>query len=129
MADTQVEPSVENNPEAPLVQGTLWAAIWNMSWPMVLMTVCSSSVGLCDVQVAKVLGYSAQAAVGIAEMGVFMYMVFFMCMSIGTTALTSRFIGEKNLKAAHEAIGQALFIVIVIGALLTTLSIIISPHF
>jgi putative MATE family efflux protein len=130
MADTRVEQSVENSSaqEAPLVQGTLWAAIWNMSWPMVLMTVCSSVVGLCDVQVAKVLGFSAQAAVGIAEMVVFMYMVFFMCMAIGTTAMTSRFIGEKNLEAAHEAVGQALLTVIVMGGIVTFLSFILSPQ-
>jgi putative MATE family efflux protein len=130
MTETQIDESVDNSSsqEAPLVQGTLWSAIWNMSWPMVLMTVCSSIVGLCDVQVAKVLGYSAQAAVGLAEMVVFMFMVFFMCMSIGTTAMTSRFIGEKNLEAAQEAIGQALLIVIVMGAALTLTSIVVSPQ-
>jgi len=130
MTETKIDESVENSSaqEAPLVQGTLWAAIWNMSWPMVLMTVCSSIVGLCDVQVAKVLGYSAQAAVGIAEMVVFMFMVFFMCMSIGTTAMTSRFIGEKNMAAAHEAIGQALLIVVVMGAALSLTSIMVSPQ-
>jgi putative MATE family efflux protein len=113
--------------EAPLVQGTLWAAIWKMSWPMVLTTVSSSIVGLCDVQVAKVLGYSAQAAVGIAEMIVFVYMVFFMCMAIGTTAMTSRFIGERNHKSAHEVIGQALLTVMVVGAVLMVVSLIVSP--
>jgi len=130
MTETQIDESVENSSlnEAPLVQGTLWGAIWKMSWPMVLMTICSSVVGLCDVQVAKVLGYSAQAAVGIAEMVVFMFMVFFMCMSIGTTAMTSRFIGEKNIEAAHEALGQALLIVLVMGAALTVTSIIVSPQ-
>jgi len=129
MTEIQAEETLETSaaPEAPLVQGTLWSAIWKMSWPMVLMTVCTSIVGLCDVQVAKVLGYSAQAAVGIAEMVVFVYMVFFMCMSIGTTAMTSRFIGEKNLPSAHEAIGQALLSVIVMGAIVTVVSYILSP--
>ena len=47
--------------EAPLTQGSLWKAIWVMTWPLMITTVTSSIVGMVDVQVAGTLGPTAVA--------------------------------------------------------------------
>jgi putative MATE family efflux protein len=113
--------------EAPLVQGNLWKTIWTMSWPLVLTTLCSSVVGLVDVQVAKVLGFEAQAAVGLAEQVIFIFMVFLMCAAVGTTAMVSRAFGEKDRERAYLITGQALLTAIFLGFSLTALCLVMAP--
>jgi putative MATE family efflux protein len=128
MAKTDIDqnaPKAEVN-EAPLVEGSLWRAIWLMTWPLVLTTVCTSILGLVDVQVAKKLGYAAQGAVGLAEQVIFLFMIFFMCTAIGTTAMVSRAFGEKNHEEAVRTTSQSLAIAIIAGLVLTVVALFAS---
>src|SRR6516164_1785188 len=89
--------------DAPLVQGSIWRSIWIMSWPLLLTTVSNSIVGVVDVKVAMSLGCASQAAVGLAEHIVFMFMIFLMSAGVGTTAIVSRAFGAKNQERALKA--------------------------
>ncbi len=115
-----MEASVE---QAPLVQGSLWKAIWVMSWPLTLTTVAASVVGMVDVHVAGLIGSTSQAAVGLAEQVIFLFMVFLMSVSVGTTAIVSRAYGEKDLAQADYATAQSLALSVLMGLVLTVLAI------
>jgi putative MATE family efflux protein len=114
--------------DAPLVSGSLWKAIWLMSWPLLLTTVAGSIVGLVDVQVAGLLGPASQAAVGLAEQVIFIFMLFLMSIGVGTTALVSRAYGRKDLAEADFATAQSLSLSIIIGLVLTALAF-FTAHF
>lgn len=100
---------------APLVEGSLWKAIWVMSWPLTLTTVATSIVGMVDVQVAGLIGSVAQAAVGLAEQVIFLFMIFLMSLGVGTTAIVSRAYGERDLEQTNFATGQSLALSVVSG--------------
>lgn len=125
--ETKVEESSESaqNPQqaAPLVQGSLWHAIWTMSWPLVLTTLASSMVGLTDVSVAKYLGPAAQAAVGVSEQILFVFMVFLMSIAVGTTALVSRATGAGDRETAIRETGQSICFSFGLGLLLTIIAL------
>ena len=104
--------------EAPLTRGSLWKAIWIMSWPLLVTTVCGSISGMVDVQVAGYLGPAAQAAVGLSEQIIFLFMIFIMSVSVGTTALVSRAFGAGDKGGSVLATAQSLVLSLMMGTVL-----------
>lgn len=107
---------------APLVTGSLWRAIWIMSWPLLITTIANSLVGMTDLYVAGHLGPQHQAAVGLSEQIIFMFLLFVMATGTGTTALVSRFWGEDNRKKAYSYTAQSLVMALCMGLLLASAS-------
>ena len=114
--------------DAPLVVGSLWNAIWVMSWPLLVATIATSVIGLVDVQVAGRLGAASQAAVGLAEQIIFIFQVFLMSVGVGTTAIVSRAYGKKDLADADFATAQSLSLSILVGLALTVVAI-LTAHY
>ncbi len=119
--------------DAPLIHGGLWKAIWLMSWPLLISTVATSVVGFVDVQVSGYLGPTAQAAVGLAEHVIFLFMIFIFSISVGTTAIVSREFGEGNAEGTIKGTAQSLQISITSGFFLAiaalTFAKFILPYF
>lgn len=113
---------------APLVEGSLWRAIWIMSWPLLITTVANSLVGLTDLYVAGHLGSIAQAAVGLSEQIIFMFLLFIMATGTGTTALVSRYWGKGDRETAFDYTAQSLVMAIVLGILLAISSYFSAHH-
>jgi putative MATE family efflux protein len=129
MSELSVDPSVSKSKiDAPLVEGSLWRAIWIMSWPLLLMTISNSIVSIVDCQVAGRLGSVSQAAVGISEQVVFVFMVFIMSVSVGTTAVVSRAFGAKEHEKVTATAGQSINLSLGIGLVLSLLSLSFSEQ-
>ena len=105
-----------------LATGSLWSAIWVMSWPLLLTTVAGSIVGMIDVQVAGLIGSAAQAAVGLAEQVLFLFMLLVMSVGVGTTAVVSRSFGAGDRTGSILATGQSLSLSLIMGVVLCTLA-------
>jgi putative MATE family efflux protein len=89
VVDDRAEPRADD----VITRGTTWAAIWHMSWPLLLNMCTISIASFADVWVAGKLGSDTQAAIGICgQIGFFMIMLA-VALSAGTTALVSRFWG------------------------------------
>jgi multidrug resistance protein, MATE family len=117
---------VAGNPEkqkekssSSLVTGNLWRAIWVMSWPLLLTTIANSLVGLVDVKVASYLGSDTQAAVGLAEHIIFIFMVFILSVGVGSTALVSRAYGAQDHHEMLKATSQSFTLSILLGLVMT----------
>jgi putative MATE family efflux protein len=106
-----------------LVEGSLWRAIWSMSWPLLLTTTSASLIGLVDMQVAGTLGSTQQAAVGVSEQILFLFMIFIMCIGVGTTAMVSRAWGAGNKGEALESAAQSISLSFGMGVVLCVLSV------
>ncbi len=122
------ETQEQTGKEASLVGGSLWKAIWTMSWPLLITTISYSLVGMTDLFVAGRLGSPAQAAVGVAEQIMFMFTLFIMATGTGTTALVARNWGAGDRGEANRYAGQSLTFGIALGIVLVVLAQIISPY-
>jgi len=109
--------------KAPLVSGSLWRAIWIMSWPLLLTTISGSIMGMVDIQVAGFIGSAAQAAVGLSEQIIFLFMIFIMSVSIGTTAVVSRSFGAGETADSIIATSQSLALSLIMGLALALLAL------
>lgn len=109
-----------------ITRGTTWAAIWHMSWPL-LLNMCTISVAsFADVWVAGKLGSDTQAAIGICgQIGFFMIMLA-VALSAGTTALVSRFWGAGDFKGAVEAARYSLIFAFIFGCVSSALGLLVA---
>jgi len=112
-----------------IVEGSMWAAIWHMSWPLLLNMVTISLASFVDVWVAGKLGANAQAAIGIGGQIWFLMVILAVALSAGTTALVSRYWGAKDYDQAIEACRQSLIVSFLFGITSTILGLACAPTF
>lgn len=129
--DTSKELSKHKSDEAKdavLVSGSLWHAIWIMSWPLLLLMLSNAVVGVVDVSLAQIFGASSQAAVGVADQIVFLFVALILSISIGTNALVSRALGAREVGLAMITQGQSLLLSGLLGIFLASSSLLLSGN-
>ena len=94
-----------------------------LSIPMVLEMIMESVFALVDIFFVSRLGAEAVATVGITESLMTIIYAIGIGLSVGTTALVSRRIGEKRPEEAAVAAVQALFTGIVVSLLFSAVGI------
>jgi Na+-driven multidrug efflux pump len=108
-----------------LTTGNLWANIWELSWPMLLIMIFNFFVGFTDIYVAGLISHEVQAAVGFIGQLYFLTIIIANATSIGTVALVSRAIGAGDFPKAMESAKQPLFLgaMIALGLTITVLAL------
>ncbi len=99
-------------------EGHLGRAILLLSIPMVLEMVMESVFAVVDIFFVSKLGADAVATVGITESLMTIVYAIGMGLSVGTTALISRRIGEKNKEGASVVAFQAILTGLIISLLI-----------
>ncbi len=108
--------------ELQTVHGSLWIAIWIISWP-ILINMCAFALGsFVDTWVAGRLGADAQAAMGISWQMRYFMMMLTLALEVGTIAVVSRYFGAADKGNAIEASKQAL----IFGGIFGSLSVIVG---
>jgi putative MATE family efflux protein len=105
--------------EQDFTEGKIWRAILLLSIPMVLEMMMESVFAVVDIFFVSKLGADAVATVGITESLITLVYAIAIGLSMATTAIVSRRIGEKDkdgaARSAVQAILVAFFISLPIG--------------
>ena len=109
--------------ERDFTQIPLSKAIILLSIPMVLEMIMESIFALVDIFFVARLGAEAVATVGITESLMTIIYTVGIGLSVGTTALVSRRIGEKRPEEASVAAVQAIFAGIIASLLFSAIGI------
>ena len=96
--------------KADYTQGSMGRAILLLSVPMMLEMAMESTFAIVDVYFVSSLGASAVATVGLTESMLTLVYAVAIGLSMGTTALVARRIGEKNPTEAADAAVQAIIV-------------------
>jgi len=109
--------------EAPLRRAVILLAV-----PMVLEVVLESLFALVDIFWVARLGANATAAVGLTESLLALVYALAMGLSVGVTAIVARRMGEKHPDQAARTAVQAIYLGVVIAAILGTAGAILAPR-
>ncbi|MCA1595185.1 MAG: MATE family efflux transporter, partial [Chloroflexi bacterium] len=88
----------------------LQRAVWALAWPSVLTMMLQVGNSFLDRFFVGSLGPDALAAVGVGSQVMFLLFSVGMSISIGTTALVSRFAGANEISDARTAANQSVWI-------------------
>ena len=108
--------------------GELSRAVMLLAVPMVLELMMESTFGLVDAYFVGRLGADAVAAVGLTESLIILVFGVAMGLSMGTTAMVSRRIGEGDTEGACLAAGQAVLTAFLIAAPIGVVGVLLAPR-
>ena len=109
-------------------QGSITRAITLLAIPMVLEMVMESLFGIVDVFFIAHLGADAVATVGLTESLITPLFAIALGLSMGTTAIVARRIGEKRPEEASVAAAQSLIVGVVISAVIGVAGFLAAPQ-
>lgn len=106
--------------------GSINKALFMLSVPMILEMVMESLFAVVDVFFISKLGVDAVATVGLTESVLMLIYAVAIGLSMATTALVARRVGEKNFTKATDSAMQAIYITFVFSVLLAIPGIIFA---
>src|ERR1041385_1179009 len=91
-----------------IVEGPLRAAVWKIAWPTMLANAFSGAVGMVDhVLVGNLVGYQANAAIGVSWQIFLVVIVFISSLFSGMSVLVARFAGAGDAEKVDRVVYQA----------------------
>jgi putative MATE family efflux protein len=114
--------------EQDFTRGSLNRAVGLLAVPMVLEMAGESLFAICDAFFVARLGSEALAAVGLTESLLELIYALAVGLSMATTAMVARRIGEKRQRDAARAGGQAILLGLLGAALIGTLGAVFAPQ-
>ncbi len=114
------EQKSEGKVRADILNGPLAKSVFMLAYPSVATMLLQTTNGFLDRFFVGHLeaGPEAQAAVTVSSSLMFALMAAGMAISVGTTALVARAIGEGDVKRAEKATEQSLLLAIVLAVLI-----------
>lgn len=100
-----------------IISGHIRKTVWWLAWPSVITMLLQSANGLIDVAFVGRLGAEALSGVGLAGQVMMILMALITGVSVGTTALVSRFVGANDAGSAEEVVRQSMLLSVVVAAL------------
>ena len=91
--------------------------IWSLAWPVIIMMLSESLVGLVDMLFVARLGASSVAAVGVGAQILGGVAVTMTAVGTGTLALVARAIGASRIAEAERVMGQSIIVAALLAAL------------
>ena len=105
------------------MQKSIRQQVFSLALPVVLSSLLQRSVGIVDIFLVGGLGSSSVAAVGIAQLMVFVVMSVSWGINVGVTVLVAQLWGAERKQDAARAAYQAMLIAVVAAGLITLIGL------
>lgn len=91
-----------------IVEGPLQSAVWKIAWPTMLTNIIGGLQGIVDhVLVGQLLGFTANAAIGVAWQIFVVVIAFISSLFTGMSVLVARFAGAGDEESVDRTVYQA----------------------
>lgn len=91
-----------------IVEGPLQSAVWKIAWPTMLTNIIGGLQGIVDnVLVGHLVGYTGNAAIGVAWQIILIVIVFISSLFTGMSVLVARFAGANDHEKVDRTVYQA----------------------
>ncbi len=117
-----------NSQEKEYTSGSINKAIFLLAIPMIGEMLMESLFSVVDMYFVGKISTNAVAAVGLTESLLFIVFSLGIGISMATTALVSRRIGEKNYRAAGLATVQSIYITLFCSVIISIIGILFSEE-
>jgi putative MATE family efflux protein len=113
-----------------LVEGPIGKAVWKLAWPTVLQNVIGGLQGVVDhVLVGRLVGYTANAGIGVAFQIFLVVMVFIASIFTGMGVLIARYTGAGDESAVNRTTVQAFITAVALClGFLAPVGYFLAPH-
>jgi putative MATE family efflux protein len=111
-------PAMGGRYDRSIVEGPLRSAVWKIAWPTMLTNVIGGLQGIIDhVLVGNFVGFTGNAAIGVANQIFIIVIVFIMSLFTGMSVLVARFAGAGNEEQVDRTVYQAFITAIALSFL------------
>lgn len=112
-----------------IVEGPIPGVVWRLAWPTMLQNVLGGLQGIVDhAMVGHFVGYTGNAAIGVAWQIFLVVMVFISSLFTGMGVLVARFVGAHEPDKVNRTVYQAFFTAAVMSiGILAPLGYFLSP--
>jgi MATE family, multidrug efflux pump len=112
-----------------IVEGPLGRAVWALAWPSMLTNVVGGLQGIVDhVLVGHIIGYTGNAAIGVAWQLIIVVIIFINSLFTGMSVLVARFAGAGDRDKVDRTVYQAFLTAIGLAVLvIAPLGYVLSP--
>jgi putative MATE family efflux protein len=101
-------PAEKSRYDRSIVAGPLTAAVWRIAWPTMLTNVVGGLQGIVDhALVGNLVGFTANAAIGVSWQIVLVIIVFISSLFTGMSVLVARFAGAGQADKVDRTVYQA----------------------
>ncbi len=102
-----------------LIEGPLLPAVWKLAWPTMLTNIVGGLQGMVDqALVGNLIGYKANAAIGVASQIWLIVIIFISSLFTGMSVLVARFAGAGDHDKVDRTVYQAFVTAIAIAVLI-----------
>jgi putative MATE family efflux protein len=109
-------PTSEKKYDRAIVEGPLANAVWKIAWPAMLTNVVGGVQGWVDhIMVGNLIGFQANAAIGVSWQIFLVVIVFISSIFIGMSVLVARFAGAGEVEKVNRTVYQAFLTTIIIS--------------
>ncbi len=108
MTEIAATPAAKPRYDRSIVEGPLRAAVWKIAWPTMLTNAIGGLQGMVDhVLVGNLVGYQANAAIGVSWQIFLVVIVFISSLFTGMSVLVARFAGAGESDKVDRVVYQA----------------------
>lgn len=101
-------PAERRRYDRSIVDGPLRSAVWKLAWPTILTNVVGGMQGMVDhVLVGNLVGFRANAAIGVSWQIIIVVIAFMMSLFTGMSVLVARFAGAGDEEKVDRVVYQA----------------------
>jgi putative MATE family efflux protein len=129
MADPAPAQSTKPSPfDRSLVEGPISPAVWKLAWPTMVQNLVAGLQGVIDhVLVGNLIGYTANAAIGVSWQIFLVVIVFIASLFAGQAVLVARFAGAGDAEKVNRTVLQAFLTALAMYSVMAPVGYFASP--